>query len=55
MYCVILFRPSSSRCIFSNDGTTAAMIWKTMLAEMYGTMPSANTVARERPPPVNRS
>src|SRR5438034_9874017 len=26
-----------------------------MLAEIYGMMPSANTVAREKPPPANRS
>src|SRR5467141_3172861 len=36
-------------------GKTGPASWKTMLAEMYGMIPSAKTVAREKPPPANRS
>jgi hypothetical protein len=52
---LIFFRPSSSFCIFSTCGTTAPAIWTKMLAEMYGMMPRANTVALDSCPPVNRS
>jgi len=37
------------------DGKTAASSWNMMLAEMYGMIPRANTVARESPPPTNMS
>ena len=55
MYWVSFFRPSSSFCILSTFGSTAPPICTKMLAEMYGMMPSANTVARDRPPPTNMS
>src|SRR5947207_842975 len=55
VHCVSFFRPSSSRCIFSTTGKTGAASWNTMLAEMYGMIPSANTVARPKLPPANRS
>ena len=48
---VIFFLPSSSFCILPIDGTTPPASWKMIDAEMYGMMPSAKTVARERPPP----
>ena len=51
VHCVSFFRPSSSFCILSIDGATPPASWKMIEAEMYGMMPSANTVARERPPP----
>jgi len=52
---LIFFRPSSSFCSLSTAGNTAPAICRKMEAEMYGMMPSANTVARDRPPPTNRS
>src|SRR5947207_14429219 len=55
VHCVSFFLPSSSRCIFSTTGKTGAASWNTMLAEMYGMIPSANTVARPKLPPANRS
>src|SRR6185312_591023 len=55
VHCSTFFRPCSSRCSFSTLGSTAPRIWNTMLAEMYGMMPNANSVARDRPPPTNRS
>ena len=36
-------------------GNTAASSWNMMLAEMYGMMPRANTVARDSAPPTNMS
>ena len=47
--------PYISASIFSTVGTTAPAIWTKMLAEMYGMMPSAKTVARDSWPPVKRS
>jgi len=49
------FRPSSSFCILSSVGITAAPICMKIEAEMYGMMPRAKTVDRERFPPTNRS
>src|SRR5438876_2378012 len=51
----MVFRPSSSRCICWITGKPGGASWNTMLAEIYGMMPSANTVAREKPPPANKS
>jgi hypothetical protein len=34
---------------------TAPASWKRMLEEIYGMMPSAKSVARDRPPPTKRS
>ena len=36
-------------------GNTGPASWKTMLAEMYGMMPRAKTVARRKAPPEKRS
>ena len=48
---VSFFRPSSSFCILLMVGMSPPPSWKMIDAEMYGMMPSANTVARDRPPP----
>ena len=53
---VIFFWPSSpSLRSFSKYGTTAPSSWRMIEAEMYGMIPSANTVARENAPPTNMS
>ena len=51
VHCVIFFRPSSSFCILPTEGMTPPASWKMIEAEMYGMMPRAKTVARDRPPP----
>ena len=51
-----LRRPlSPSRCIFWMLGTTIAISWTTIEAEMYGMMPSPKTDALLNAPPENMS